>query len=90
MSDANGDFPSNESTVDPKDPLFDPMRSSTEGSFLQFGRAVLGPTALSHKATILTNNYPPILNHKTQKFGFYFSSPECILKMRQMNGTPLQ
>ncbi|XP_024397560.1 kinesin-like protein KIN-12D isoform X2 [Physcomitrium patens] len=28
---------------------FDPMRSFTEGSFLQFGRAVLGPTALNQK-----------------------------------------
>ncbi|KAG0565723.1 hypothetical protein KC19_7G010200 [Ceratodon purpureus] len=49
VSDPNGDLPSNESSGDSKDPLFDPLRSSTEGSFLQFSRAVLGPTALSHK-----------------------------------------
>ena len=55
VSDPNGDLPSNESSGDSKDPLFDPLRSSTEGSFLQFSRAVLGPTALSHKVTVLTN-----------------------------------
>lgn len=38
---------------------FDPMRSFTEGSFLQFGRAVLGPTALNQKVTI--GNFTPTL-----------------------------
>ncbi|XP_024385089.1 kinesin-like protein KIN-12F isoform X2 [Physcomitrium patens] len=42
--------PSEDNTpVDASKDFFDPLRSSTEGSFLQFGRAVLGPTALNQK-----------------------------------------
>lgn len=45
--------PSEDNTpVDASKDFFDPLRSSTEGSFLQFGRAVLGPTALNQKVVI--------------------------------------
>jgi len=51
VSDMNGGELSSsiESNIAGAKDGFDPLRSSTEGSFLQFGRTVLGPTALSHK-----------------------------------------
>lgn len=51
ISEANGDDLSSsiENNLAGTKDGFDPLRSSTEGSFLPFARAVLGPTALSHK-----------------------------------------
>lgn len=51
ISDINGDELSSsiENNLAGAKDGFDPLRSSTEGSFLPFARAVLGPTAFSHK-----------------------------------------